>query len=295
MFTSIEGLKVNINDYSQDYAKNFKDLINQKDKDRTIKINQIMSDIKDKNIFDIKHDEHEETIYNHIKTLLEVKPGRLLIKTLIEIATISSEHTPIPIRNENRGFFHHDHAAIDIDLRELSSDNDYNAVSGSNGVKCSRPTALTLAHELIHALHKKEEELRQEVTYFIRRHPLKALPNRLCAVEILPNPEFKDHTLQGYEAGLIFKGLDTLEEQHTILGVNVSNYLRRGRVTKLDVLSENAFLCAFNLPPRIDHKDVNDAFPEYTPTSQIDLASYYDWISKKIEERNNKVTEHVWG
>ena len=139
---------------------------------------------------------------------------------------------------------------------------------------------------MIHELHKREEQI-QEIG---RSWPPKEVPDFIKDMEIYPNPTFKTATFEGYENSLIFKNLSNLEEEHTILGINVPKFLKKKKMNKLDVLSENAFLCAFNLLPRIDHQKArNDNIEDNIQTNQDNLSSYYDWLLLQLNQRNEQV------
>jgi hypothetical protein len=218
-------------------------LVNQKDKDRRCKINQIMDEISGKKIFHINgSDDFKEQIYSNIRVLLEVKPGRILIKELATLNTLFS-YESIPINSAERPF-HHSKGSIDMNLNKCSDDN-YNALSGTNQISCSKPKAILLAHELIHELHRREKEVQD----MAKDHHLKyqrkknyVIPNCFKNIDIYPNPTFKSLTFEGLEEELIFKKLSYLEEEHTVLGVNIPRYLNKKNISKLDVLSENVFL-----------------------------------------------------
>jgi len=289
----LNNLKINANDYIEEYTKNFNCLIIQTEKDRSHKINKIISNLINKNIFEINGDDaFKERIYSDIRALLQVKPGRVLFKELIKsVEFFSEDKSPIKIKSGKKSF-HSDDGIIEINSTD-SEERYYNALSGSNTVKCSRPTAITLAHELIHHLHKRErdlQELAEEYARLKQKKPI-CVPDFIKDVEIYPNFNFKDMsvTFEGFESHIIFKGLDTLEEEHTILGVNFPRFLQKKKLNKLDVLCENAFLVAFNLLPRIDHQDAANTVIDDAQTNQPDLFSYYGWLSQKINERNDRL------
>lgn len=290
---SLNDLKINTKDYTEEYTKNFNQLITQTDKDRSHKIDKIISNLIDKNIFEINgDDDFKKRIYNDIRVLLQVKPGRFLFKELIKsVEFYSEDKSPIKIKSGKKSF-HNDDGSIEINSNE-SEDRYYNALSGSNTVKCSRPTAITLAHELIHHLHKRDRDLQEIAEEYARLKQKKpiSVPDFIKDVKIYPKFNFKEMScpFEGFENQIIFKGLDTLEEEHTILGVNFPRFLQKKTINKLDVLCENAFLVAFNLLPRIDHQDAGNTVIDDAQTNQPDLFSYYGWLSQKINERNDRL------
>jgi hypothetical protein len=289
-FNSLDDIKINTNDYIELYKKNFNCLINQTNKDRSYKIDQIMAELRDKKIFEINgNDDFKEKIYSNIRELLEVKPGRLLIRELTKLATLFDEHISV---KSGEKFFRHSDGIIEVNLNKCLDDN-YNALSESKEVRCSKPKAITLAHELVHELHKREEELQALAKYHRRRYQAKegyAIPNFVKDIEIYPDPIFQTATFEGLEQEIIFKNLSCLEEEHTILGVNVPRFLKKKKMNKLDVLCENAFLCAFNLLPRIDHQnDGSDSIEETIQVDQNNLSAYYHWLSVQLNERNKRI------
>lgn len=72
----------------------------------------------------------------------------------------------------------------------------------------------------------------------------------------------------------IIEGMDSLEEQHTVIGINHFIFQKKDALTHLDVLCENAFLFALGLPPRIDHG----------PARSSDLYQKTDSNASQMEE-----------
>src|SRR5690348_6748896 len=111
MSSTINDLKINIDNYIELYKKEFEKLINQKDKDRTYQIDQKISKNKKEKIFKIEENEDfEENFYNCIRLLLNIKPGRLLIKELNKKVYISRKEHPddsILIKDRPSAFKHH--------------------------------------------------------------------------------------------------------------------------------------------------------------------------------------------
>jgi hypothetical protein len=295
-FNSKNDLKIDPSKYMEQYETTFSSLINQKSKDRTDKIDRIMHEIKDNGIFQVDGtDEFKEKFDSNIRLLLEVKPGRLLLKELVKIVTIFHNFVPIQIKVGKRGF-HHSQGGIDINFNE-TDENKYNALFGSKQLVRSRPSALILAHELIHELHYQEEELKDCVRAyhnptFFRNMSIDVVKNRdfFLNLAIYPRLELDTITLEGFEISLRFDNLSNPEEQHTILGINISRFIKKNILSKVDVLSENAFLCAFNLLPRCDHQPASNTNIEgYTMQDQEHLPMYYHWLLKQLDDRNEKV------
>ncbi|GEM_PF-6724097 len=294
MFSSIDDLKINTNDYIELYKKNFERLVHQKERNRTHQIDQIISEILDKKIFKMEGDEvFQENVKNSIRSLLNVKPGRLLIKELTRLVRLSRIENPddsILIKNGKTAFRHSD-SWIDMNFNPNDDDN-YNALSESNTAVCSKPKEITLGHELIHEFHHRDQELQVEVKYYkegrgkIRGLPI---PEHYKDIEIYPDPKIDSYTFQAWETQLIFKNCSNLEEEKTILGVNVPNFLKNKTIKKIDVLSENALLCAFNLLPRLDHQDPKKSPTQENISTSNTLSSYYSWLASQLEERNLKV------
>lgn len=302
MFTSLNDIKINTTEYIEEYKETFESLIYQKSKDRTHEVDQMMADIIENKIFYIEGDRDFKTkTYDEIKELLYVKPGRLLIRELTKLVSYFEE--PIHIKSGNKYFFHHGSKThIEINMSERSECH-YNALSGSNEVKCSKTKSITLAHELIHYLHNEEENIQKDAEFIQKSRRIDDTTREIYQqkikdvfnedIEIYPNPEFNTATFEGYESGIIFRGLDTLEEEHTILGVNIPRFLKKmNKLNKLDVLSENSFLIAFDLLPRVDHQRARENNLEVTiKENQNILSEYYHWLSQRINERNEKIDQ----
>jgi hypothetical protein len=290
MLTCLSDIKINADYYTDEYKRNFDFLVNQKEKDRNGKIDQIMAKLKDEKILEIEgNGSFKERIYTDIRKLLTVKPGRLLIKELIKLVKFSEKSIRIKSGEMD---FHHSVGIIELSPNEYSA---YNALFGSNKVVCLRPKEIVLAHELIHDLHKKEEGLQNEVKWYLdnpwvqERHPP---PDYIKDIEVYPDPKFAGGTFEGLEIGILLKDLDNLHEQRAILGLNFPRFLKRNKqMNQLDVLCENAFLCAFKFFPRIDHKTVDNHCIEDVQENENKngLSSYYNWILLQINERNERV------
>lgn len=303
MFTSLDCLKIEPNDYVKKYSENFISLIKQKDKDRSGKIDEIMEKIKSENIFTIDGDDKfKKETYDNIKELLQVKPGRVLIKELIKLVLFNRNikdtddfiimTNTICIKSGQKDF-RHDDGPIEINLdKQLKT---YNAIHRSKMVTSSRQNSIILAHELIHELHYRKKNQQRMAQEYARSKRLQKNPDLdlFKNIKCLPEPKFKDCSIEGCEDALKFRKLDNLEEQHTILGVNIPDFIKnQNTLDKSDILSENAFLCAFNLLPRIDHQEAaHDSIGINTPLDQESLSSYYDWLIAQITERNERIAK----
>jgi hypothetical protein len=286
-FKDLNDVKIDVNIYVEEYKKIFSFIVNQKVTDRSHKIERIMNELKEKRVFELTGDESfKEKIYSNIRELLEVRPGRILMKELIKLSPIFES---IVIRNGEK-FWHHPNHIIDVNLNKCSDDN-YNAMCGSKIVGCSKPKSITLAHELIHELHERERELQSALEiYRNRKLELPGPLNEFKEVEIYPNPCFRSISFEGFESQVIFEKLTNLEEQHTIVGVNIPRFLKKKKLNKLDILSENVFLCACNLLPRVDHQQTEiDCGDGDNQLNRENLSSYYQWLHLQLNKRNGKV------
>jgi hypothetical protein len=298
MFSSINFLKIDSNEYLSKYVDEFDRLIHQKDEDRSAKIDQIMNEIKDKNIFKIEGDDNfEKEVYRSIKELLQVKPGRVLFKNLINTFDLVSEIKPISIESGGK-YIRFSDGGVRVDFDDIS-ENKYNALpnSSSGATVCSTIKAIKLGHELIHELHYRMKDVQDKANHYhadtrigrvLKQDPACDFLKNIKPVPVL---KFKDSTVAGFESpGLVFNKLDNLEEEHTILGVNIPNYLQNEKkLNKIDVLSENALLCAFHYLPRIDHKEAVNDNVENISLDQNHLSNYYKWLLDQLNERNAKI------
>jgi len=297
MSTCLNEIKINTKNYIATYIENFDRVIHQKDKDRRQKIEQIMAKLREEKIFEIEGDYFfKERIYTYIENLLTVKPGRLLIKELIKSATLFKQHKlknykqSIVIRNGDRGF-HYYNGIIEINPNQ-SLDNYYHALSESKKVIRSKPGEIILAHELIHSLHKREEELQEMAKRDATRcQRLKCPPpDYLKNMTLSCNPAFDSGILERVENELIIDLLDCTEEEHTILGINIPRFLKKNKtMNKVDILCENAFLCAFNLSPRINHQGPINKNIKTFKMNENDLSFYYNWVSLQLDKRNENI------
>jgi hypothetical protein len=113
----------------------------------------------------------------------------------------------------------------------------------------TKPAWINFAHELVHQLH-----------YFKDTENKSSFASRQ---NILP-------------------AMDNLEEQHTISGFNPETL--SSPFEPVDVLCENAFLIAFGLPHRIDHR--SDSGQAFTASKDPQLLeeNYYRWIQKALAQ-----------
>lgn|SRR3989338_4064037 len=299
MFTNIDYLKINVPDYVNKYISYFENLVHQKVKDRRNKIDTMMEQIKDKKIFSIDGDHSfQQDIYDDIKIILQVKPGRLLIKELMNTVNIfrkiPDNNMCICIKSGKNNFRHSLDNIIEIKSNYCNKSTDlrYNALLNSNIITCIKPKSMILAHELIHELHYRKldlETLVHERNLFYKNDSNYSF---LDNIKLLPNPKFRGYSLNGFESCLVFKKFSNLEEQHTILGVNIEKFIRNSNQIggKSIILSENVILCAFGLLPRIDHqKAANNSVQENFQIN--DLSSYYLWLSTQLNQRNTRIEE----
>jgi hypothetical protein len=275
MFTCIDDLRVNVEKYLGQYKKQMDCLVNQKIKDRTEKIEKIMKEVKCNNIFEFSDDGvFKEKFFDCIKELLQIKPGRLLIKELLKLRPNWSS---VPILFSKRDLYNADgRLEINLDNND-ESENYYNALTESNETLSSKkPKMIILAHELIHVLH--QGQLFQE-----EKARWAGGPRHVT---------FQGYTFMGYEGLLVMKKFSDREEQHTILGLNIPKFLETGELDKIDILSENVFLLALKYLPRIDHQKAEPNKTGETLRYHLKKDSrYYEWLTDRLNERNKKVDE----
>ena len=79
--------------------------------------------------------------------------------------------------------------------------------------------------------------------------------------------------------------MDDLNEQHVITGFNPRRFSKKSPVEPIEVISENVFLLALNLPPRIDHRKATGAKLEnYSLADNTNL--YFSWLTKELTSIN---------
>lgn len=293
MLASHNELKISPVEYLNEYKKTFESLVCQKNIDRSDKINKLMIELKDQQVFKfIGSNKFKEKVIGNIRSLLSLKPGRVLIKELIKLNKIIQK--PIVIKKGKTAFQHlHRDVNIEINLHKKSDDRKYNALFNREEVSTLKPTMVTLAHELIHEMHDRESKLLKAARDPIAS-PLKpeAIAKIQTDFDVFSELELKGYNIIGYEESrLVFKGLDTLEEQITILGVNLPRFLEKSKkLSKVDVLSENSFLFALNLLPRIDHqKGEYQHLRVKNDEKNRSLNEYYQWLSQLLIGRNDKI------
>ncbi|HEV8052872.1 MAG TPA: hypothetical protein VGP47_10290, partial [Parachlamydiaceae bacterium] len=133
-----------------------------------------------------------------------------------------------------------------VGVNYKDADRFYNSFSNKYAEK---PLYVGLAHELIHVVH-----------YLLE--------------------------INKYIISKVLKKMDTLEEQHTILGYNHLLFTQKKPLKKIDVLSETAFLLAVKKPPRIDHyskHEKNTAFCEAFDFSKESVV-FGEWVKKKFHK-----------
>lgn len=140
-------------------------------------------------------------------------------RTLLK--ALIKHHVTIPVKSGHEFLFTNKTREIQLCLTPSIEEYAY-ALSDKRSKICKRPAWVAFAHELIHALHQNSAK-----DYLSFRNE-----------DILPN-------------------MTHLEEQFTIIGFNHLIFSKKNKLNKLDVLSENAFLLALNLPPRINHLSVS--------------------------------------
>jgi len=217
-----------------------------------------------------------------------------LIKLVYIFRKIPDNNMSISIKSGKINFRH----SIDnfIEINSNSSDNIiyqyYNGLLNLNIVTCFKPKSIILAHELIHELHYRKQDL--EALVDDRNRFYKKDPNYsfLDNIKPIPNPKFRGYTIMGFESSLVFKNFSNLEEQHTILGVDIQHFIRNSNQIgdKSAILSENVFLCAFNLLPRIDHQKADKNNIQKNNIVPI-LSSYYNWLSSQLNHRNTRIRQ----
>ncbi len=206
----------------------------------------------------------KEKIYKLAKTILEIQGDSDLEKKIdgyIEnisslkagrklIKELAKKSDKIMIK-QGTAFFC-THLTIQVGSNERT---DYNTIN-SQFQKCQfqRPSWVDFAHELIHALHHSYPDKFRN--YWSIRN------------DILP-------------------GMDDLNEQHVIAGFNPRHFSKRPTLEPIEVLSENVFLLALNLPPRIDHQKATG--PKLENSSLVDPDNtniYFSWLAKELNAIN---------
>lgn len=226
----------NLSDQMATYRQLMDRLICEKSDAKQLAQKQIKAQQTANEIFFIQGDPFfREQMRNYLGEIAKAKPGRQLIKALKQMG---SEITIQPGKScELVG------STVFMTDQET---RDYNAID-AQGVKitATSPSWVSLAHELIHALHANDLKI---------------------ACDIRSD---------------ILEGMDNLEEQHAICGFNHTVFLD-GKITKAAFLCENAFLLAMGLPPRIDHGSASSPLQVKHSQARVPLENYYNWLEAEL-------------
>lgn len=224
-----------------------------------------------KSLFSIEGSVEFTQLFNDkVVKLCELKPGRKLIKHLSRSLSSNPLWEKILVREGEESKA----KANEIYICIKNKENYYNALIDGSYVLSKRPLMVKIAHELIHTLHDLTMPLFSE----------KLIKTKL--------------SMQG-----ILKNMHTPEEMDTILGI--APYIsddeigdRQNRGTDLpkykelkksiDVMCENAFLLALNLPPRVDHfggdpslPSLDEQWSENQKGKNFDF--YYQWLDEVMQ------------
>src|ERR1700722_18498903 len=211
---------LSINEQLSQYKNLMNCLIYEKPKVTQEKIEQKKAKIirLAKEFIDIQGDEKFILkVFGYIENISSVKPGRKLIKALIKC------HTQIQVEEGNEfncwnPLVGNEKAALVIGPEK---EIIYKSINEFTQEYYSMPLWIAFAHELIHILH----------------HNIDAREHKRChkvTDDILPD-------------------MDNLGEQYAITGFNHRLYKKK-TLSPIDILCENAFHLALNLPPRINHR-----------------------------------------
>lgn len=232
-------------------------LIYEKEGSQSCQIEQKIEKSKElsKNLFSIEGDEKFTQLFNEqIVELCQLKPGRKLIKYL-------SKSSDIKIVVKNGSTSEQGGGVITIDPQ---LDGKYNARVADSYVLSKKPLKVTIAHELIHELHQRCNWL----LYMSNSHS----------------------DINGIFRNRVMGEMDDIEEQQTILGLTYRNFfdaytVKFNPAKKIDVICENAFLLALNLPPRVDHRGgesrlspLDEKWSENQKENNFDF--YYQWLDE---------------
>jgi hypothetical protein len=216
------------------------------------KAKNIVSAVLSKNIIRIEGDDNYSTeIKAMLKEIALTRPGRKLLKRILKTAGIVIRDSKNDPFNIFTGGDHFNAADQKINLK-LNQHDFY--IGGKDKFLKHRPFMVTLAHELIHAMHYHEN--------------MEAAKARKKQTE-----------------NLLHKKFDDLEEQFTILGFADSDV---NNLKELEIC-ENAFLRVFNLPPRFNHTGVDtdrNQFPNKINIGHCIFAKAYGSISESTDDRN---------
>lgn len=204
-----------------------------------------------KGLFTIE--EQDEQFKKRIDSFLEdiasVKPGRKLIKALAAKANL-----PLKILKGEKNQYDNFQNAISVKDGERSpyrSIVDLGAILGLGFSEVQQqiiaaPAWTAFAHEMVHAL--QIPKIREQ---------------NIDTVDILPD-------------------MDNLYEQQAITGYNPCLFAKSNNVSYEDIICENAFLMAIEMPPRIDHRGIEGS----SRVSVYDYDFYYNWLELTL--RNKK-------
>lgn len=264
----------------REYTAAMDRLIIEKPKDRSHQIQTLFNRVAEKIALQVE-EQYAEKVREALRSLCELKPGRVLLKTWLKL----SEEKQVPLvfsqgkyteygdRSENPK------AIIYLSKDDLlfptrystfkSGEPSYLDVSSygetyrvyQEGESVLKPFYVTLGHEIIHMIHDLKE-----------KH-----------IHLSVNDEM--HCL---------KGMTNPEENHTISGVNLKLYLlakqKNTPLKKEDFLCENALLLAARLPVRISHGLLkrSEQIPAEVKIEECDFEDYkneyYDWLNKNLLE-----------
>lgn len=217
--------------------------------------------------YDERDEEFEIDIKNRVKELCNLKVGRKLIKALakiLEAPKIQGKHIHpyIPIRlaytDDSIGYMEEDEYCTQYNYVRLTKASCYKfqyRVMKDNIPYTSNinPPFISLAHELIHVLHHYSAS------------PIFDLNSNLDE--------------------LLLETMTDPEEQHTITGYNYRLFLIKNKsLDKVDVICENTFLLALNLPSRTSHKETLGLINLEGEIPDVE-ESYYEWLESQLKQK----------
>lgn len=245
-------------------------LVHEKAGIQDCEVEQKIRDAKElcKHLFSIDgSDEFVEKFNLQMEKICQLKPGRKLIKYL---SKYFNENDKVVVKSHVNTSAHGNKIFLD----SAAENHTYTAWFDGFCVNSEKPFFVAIAHELIHVLHCKINPA------------LQVLKGRIKT------------------CSTFLQDMDDVEEQDTIIGlINNPEYFsskailcRNEKVRQkkcIDVICENAFLLALNLPPRVNHRSANLNFKFIDSGNWGDMQKannsngYYHWLDNMMVAASN--------
>lgn len=213
------------------------------------------------------NEQFNRVVLHYIDCISSVRPGRKLLRELVKYnRKIEIIEDKISSSNPFKNY---------ISLKIIDSCK-YNTIDNKTG---TAPGWITLAHELIHKLHFSPLEF-DSGTCFIGKNRHNTLQAKYLKAVMFDNPDPLSYSVAIKKN--IIKNITCLVEQHAITGYNHLLFEFGEQIKSIDVLCENVFLLAKNLPFRIDHREGMGTDIEKIDDTSASLETYINWLRSEI-------------